>query len=59
MYVSFKMSGMDIELKDSIRYLCVELSSVLGFCKHIIEVSNKAVKAGSALDARIYARARW
>lgn len=43
------MCGMGIELKDSIMHLGVELSSVLGFRKHIIKASNKAEKTGSAL----------
>jgi len=45
----FIMSGVEIELKESIRYLGVELCSVLGFRKHIEVVCNKAAKTASAL----------
>jgi len=45
----FKYKGTNIELKDSIRYLGIELSCVLGFRKHIEVTSDKATKTASAL----------
>jgi len=46
----FRIDNVVIELKDSIRYLGIELSSVLGFRKHIEEASNKATRTASALS---------
>lgn len=45
----FVLRGVRIELKDSLRYLGIELSSTLGFKKHIEVVSNKATRTASAI----------
>lgn len=46
----FRICNTTIDLKESIRYLGVELSSVLGFRKHIDETSNKVMRTASALS---------
>lgn len=45
----FNIGGIVIELQDNIRYIDVELSSKLGFRKHIETANNKAEKTASAL----------
>uniref|UniRef100_A0A2S2P6S8 Retrovirus-related Pol polyprotein from type-1 retrotransposable element R1 2 n=1 Tax=Schizaphis graminum TaxID=13262 RepID=A0A2S2P6S8_SCHGA len=47
---SFRISNTVIEMKSSVRYLGIELCSVLGFRKHVEEASNKAMKTASALS---------
>lgn len=46
---SFKIDKTEIRLADNIRYLVVQLSSVLGFKKHIEVASYKAMRSSSAL----------
>jgi len=46
----FMYKGVQIELCKHIRYLGIELSSVLGFRKHIETVSVKATKTAAALS---------
>lgn len=46
----FHINGAEIELSDNVRYLGVQLSSVLGFRKHVEVVSEKAAKTTSALS---------
>lgn len=43
------INGDDILLSDSVRYLGVQLSSVLGFGKHVEMASDKATRTASAL----------
>ncbi|KAL4125997.1 hypothetical protein QTP88_010229 [Uroleucon formosanum] len=46
----FTFKGVQIELREHVRYLGVELSSVLGFRKHIETTSEKATKTAAALS---------
>lgn len=46
----FHINGAVIELSDSVRYLGIQLSSVLGFRKHVEVASEKATKTASALS---------
>lgn len=47
---TFKYKDVHIELCEHIRYLGVELSSVLGFRKHVGTVSEKPMKTVAALS---------
>jgi len=46
---TFRINGVEIALSDSVRYLGVQLSSVLGFGKHVETASDKAMNTVSAL----------
>jgi hypothetical protein len=45
----FRINGVEIALSDSVHYLGVQLSSVLGFGKHVKTASGKAMNTVSAL----------
>jgi len=46
---TFRINGVEITLNDSVCYLGVQLSSVLGFGKHVETASDKAMNTVSAL----------
>jgi len=47
---TFAVSGSNIEIKESIRYLGVELHKVLGFRAHVVSAAAKAQSTSTALS---------